>query len=172
MKLLLTINSEHASQSNVNDYPIREAVRAVVLDKESRIALLYVSKNKYYKLPGGGIESSESHLEALKRECREEIGCDVEVMGELGMIVEYRKFCKLKQISYCYFAKTVGLKKKPQFTAEELEDGFENRWLTYKEALFVLKNNKAIGVEGGLYIAPRDLTILQSAEEFLRELKV
>ena len=39
-------------------------------------------------LPGGGAEFGETLHEALHRECREEIGCDVEI-GPLRFIREY-----------------------------------------------------------------------------------
>src|SRR5690606_24202987 len=94
-------------------YPVREAARAVMLDSENRISLLHVTTEMYYKLPGGGMESGESPLEALQRECSEETGCEVTVIEEIGSIVEYRKFCMLKQISYCYLARIKGEKGKP-----------------------------------------------------------
>ena len=52
----------------------RKAVRAVVFDDENKVALINVLNRSYYKLPGGGIEESESMEDALKRECLEEIG--------------------------------------------------------------------------------------------------
>jgi len=42
----------------------------------------------HYNLPGGGVESNESILEAVKREAKEEASIDVEV-GPLAFVYEY-----------------------------------------------------------------------------------
>jgi 8-oxo-dGTP diphosphatase len=165
MKQLALINPENATESEVSNYSTREAVRAVVFDSENNVALLHVSNEKYYKLPGGGIEGDEDHASALKRECVEEIGADVEIIGEIGSIVEYRKMFSLKQTSYCYLAKVVGVRGEPNYTQEELEGGFKLLWAPFDEALSLLQNNIATSIEGGKYIVPRDLIFLQQAKQ-------
>jgi 8-oxo-dGTP pyrophosphatase MutT (NUDIX family) len=170
MRLLETINPEHVSQNEASIYPVREAARAVVTDNEGQIALLHVSRDQYYKLPGGGIETSEDSIVALRRECLEEIGCEIEVIDEIGMIVENRKFCSLKQISYCYFAKIKGHKGEPHFMEDEIEEGFEAVWVTYEKAVELLSENEAKGLEGRLYIVPRDRKFLISAQKFIKEI--
>lgn len=59
MKELFVLNPEHASDTEIRTFAVREAVRAVVFDYEGNIALLHVAKKNYYKLPGGGIEGAE-----------------------------------------------------------------------------------------------------------------
>jgi 8-oxo-dGTP diphosphatase len=167
MKELITLNPENVSEEEANSYPIREAARAVVVDEDSNIALLYASLKKYYKLPGGGLEDTEDTLVGLQRECREEIGCDIEVMGEIGMVVEYRKMFNLKQISYCYFARVQGTKGSPEFTESELQDGFEVVWLPHEKALALVAEDITTDPEGKMYIIPRDTAVLKAAEEFL-----
>ncbi|MEK7608220.1 MAG: NUDIX domain-containing protein [Patescibacteria group bacterium] len=163
MQELKLINPENASEEEVKTYRAREAARAIVIDEDEMIALLHVSKEGYYKLPGGGIEESEDRLMALKRECQEEIGSEVEIIEEIGSIVEYRKIFKLKQISYCYLAKVKGAKGYPNFTEGELENGFEQIWLPYEKALEVVANSKANNIEGSAYIVPRDTIFLETA---------
>jgi hypothetical protein len=53
MKQLKLINPENVSEEEVKNYSTREAGRAVVFNENKNIALLYVSKENYYKLPGG-----------------------------------------------------------------------------------------------------------------------
>lgn len=50
----------------------RRRATAVVVDKRGRILLVLHRGEKYYSLPGGGIDGSESSLEAAIREVREE----------------------------------------------------------------------------------------------------
>lgn len=56
----------------------RDAVRVVVLDSKSRILLFHTwhtqHPEKWWELPGGGIEAGETYLEAAIRELAEETG--------------------------------------------------------------------------------------------------
>ena len=81
--------------------------------------LFSLYKLNYYKLPGGGVEEGEDLQIALKRECKEEIGCNVEIIREVGQINEYRKMFNIKQISFCFLAKVVGGKGEPELTEGE-----------------------------------------------------
>lgn len=84
MELIKILNPENASEQEVVKFKVRTAVRAVVYDKDNNIAVLNVSKQYYYKLPGGGVEEGEDIPMALKRECREELGCDIKIHSEVG----------------------------------------------------------------------------------------
>ena len=52
-------------------------VAAVVLDANERILLIKTAKAGW-ELPGGRVENGEDFIAALKREVREETGCDIE----------------------------------------------------------------------------------------------
>ncbi|MCC6710924.1 MAG: NUDIX domain-containing protein, partial [Candidatus Pacebacteria bacterium] len=115
---------------------------------------------------GGGINPGENKLTALKRECLEEIGCEIEITAELGKIIEYRKMWQLQQISYCYLAKITGPKGLSNFTKKELADGFQQLWLPYPKALSLVSTNQALNSEGKNYIVPRDTLILELAKKY------
>ncbi len=170
MEQLKLINPEQVSEDAVKSYPVRKAARAVVFDDEKNVALLHVSKAGYYKLPGGGLEESENVEIALVRECQEEIGCEVEIIAEIGSIVEYRKMFTLTQISYCYLAKVKGKKGTPHFTDEELENGFKQVWLPYEKAIEVTTQSATSDFEGSAYIVPRDIIFLETAKKYLSNL--
>lgn len=170
MKRLAILNPENVSDDEVKKYSIRRASRAIVFDENKLIALLNVSKEKYYKLPGGGVEKLEDFKKALKRECFEEIGSNIDIIAELGSIVEYRKSFNLKQISYCYIARLKGKKEESSFTKKELRQGFNSIWLPYDEALSVLSKNIAISFEGATYIVPRELIFFKKAKQYLDKL--
>lgn len=166
MDQLKLINPEQASEEEVKSYPVRNAARAVVFDNEKNVALLHVSKFGYYKLPGGGVEESEDIKTALQRECREEIGCEIEILGEIGSIVEYRKMFNIKQISYCYIAKLKGEKGVPNFDEGETEEGFKEVWMPYDKAMEAITQNIASNFEASAYIVPRDIIFLEAAKKY------
>jgi len=59
--------------------PVRTAVRAVILKGRS-LWMIHLRKTKEYKFPGGGIESGEMLMEALKREVMEETGREIDIV--------------------------------------------------------------------------------------------
>jgi len=168
MKYLKLINPENATEEEVSNYKVREAVRAVVVDNEGKIALLHVVNENHYKLPGGGIEEGEDKTLALKRECKEEIGCDVEIGEEFCAIAEYRKLAQLKHTSYCYTAKVISNKGSLDLTDEEKERGSELVWMTYDEAIKAMSESNPHSLVCISYIAPRDFAILEESKSYLK----
>ena len=170
MHLLKTINPEKVDENNISDWQYRKAARAVVFDGENKIGLLNVSSKNYFKLPGGGIEEGEDIKIALDRECEEELGVQVEVLKEIGSIIEYRAQFKLHQTSYCFLAKTSSNKNAPDFTDEEKSSGFEIVWVEPKEALRLLNLKQTSDYEGK-FIEERDFCFLNKALEVAEVLK-
>ena len=162
MQLLATFNPENVSELAADLYRRREAARAVVIDDADMVALLYVKDGNYYKLPGGGIKQGEDPVTALKRECLEEVGVEIEVLDDIGVIVEYKKPFNLKQTSYCYVARVKGEKGMPAFTKKEIKEGFELAWVAVNDAKQLLAEGRPTTLESSDYIIPRDRLILET----------
>lgn len=135
MKILKIFNDENVSQDNTDLFEKRRSVRGIVIDSENKIALLYSNKFKYYVLPGGGVEEGESIDQAIIRECKEEIGCDVEITGEVGKTIEVREKDNLTNEAHCYVLKLIGEKQKPEFMGDEIEDDFITMWVSVEKAI-------------------------------------
>jgi len=160
MKLLKTIEFEKLSPEEIKKFKLRQAARAVVFDREGKIALLFVSKKNYHKLPGGGVEKGENIEEALRRECREEIGCEIKITGEIGMTIEHRTKWEIKQEAFCYSAEVVGMKGQPAFTDDEIEDNFSVLWVSLNEATEILETDQSDDYQWK-FIKARELTFLR-----------
>ena len=161
MSPIAIINPEQVTALVVATYTVRPAARAVVFDTDGRIALLYVAKQGYYKLPGGGIEAGEDILAALERECREEIGCNIFVGESLGEVHEYRAQSLQHQISYCFTAQVDGPVGLPAFTPEEIADGFTLEWYVPEQAQMILESQTPDDY-AGQFITLRDTAILKT----------
>lgn len=175
MNPFLVIDETHIDPSlppaSREGYSLREAARAVVTDAEGKIALLHVTRARYYKLPGGGIENDEEPTETLARELQEEIGCNVEVVEGLGTVQEFRYYWNMNQLSYCYLARVVGNKGTPDFTEQERSEGFEIVWAkNINEAIYLLESSattadpKALNIT---FMRLRDVAIAEKAKRYL-----
>jgi len=97
--ILKKLHSKHMIDIEVIDSKIdihkpqdkREVVRGVCIHKRE-ILVVYPNNELIYGLPGGGIESNESHQDALKREMNEEVGAeDIKILNYLGKMTTFRK---------------------------------------------------------------------------------
>jgi 8-oxo-dGTP diphosphatase len=171
MKQLLLITEPEVNPGlktiDVSSFGKRDAARAVITDHDGQVFLLNVSVHKYHKLPGGGIDEGEDIPEALKRELLEEIGCEAEVITEVGSIIEHRDFEKLVQTSYCFLARQTGQQRASALEEGELAEGmFEVKAKNIDEAIALLEKDKPDNVEGK-FIQKRDLTFLKAAKPLL-----
>ena len=80
-------------------YTFRKSARGIILNDRGEMAVQHLRKYDFYKLPGGGVEKGESIEEALKREILEEVGCAIDIVREIGVVIEYRD--DLLQILFC-----------------------------------------------------------------------
>jgi len=118
----------------------RKAVRAVIY-QHHKLLMVYSANVGDYKFPGGGILPGESHLEALKRETREEVGAALMQMGTLlGLMDEFDLAIEpgyefFKMTSFYY---PVSIQK--HLTHQHLDDyekelGFTPAWVSLEEAI-------------------------------------
>lgn len=135
MKILKTINVENLSEKVIETYKKRETARAVIFDSENKIAMLYLGLHGFYMVPGGGIEKGETILKALHRECREEAGCEIKDVQEMGVVASHRSQYKRTEYSHFHVAHLKGEKMKPKYTKEEIEEKTELHWMDIGDAI-------------------------------------
>ena len=162
MELLGEIKDGDYSLHNP-DIKMRKAARAILFDDQDLMPLLFVEKFDYYKIPGGGIEGDESTYNALIRECREEVGCEIDVLGEVGKTQEYRHEWNEYQKSYCYYGKIVS-KGLPNFSEKEIKSGFRVIWVILDDAIRLVKNAKPKNY-AGRHNQKRDTIFLEKMKE-------
>jgi 8-oxo-dGTP diphosphatase len=142
-------------------YELRKTARAILLNKDEQIATVFLARDNFHKLPGGGLETTEDLDSALQREIQEEVGCACKIVEELGVVIEYRAKYDLLQISYGFVATLVGEIKNPTLDDKEIEEGLQIEWLTAHSALEIMKREKPTRYEGGFILA-REIAFLES----------
>ena len=106
--------------------------------------LAVVKTPKGYFLPGGGLENGESDVQCIKRECLEEIGCEVQVQN---FVCSAEKFVQHPTLGYFhpiqrFYCGKIGEKRQ---LPKETDHHFE--WLDWQKAqnsLFVDMQNWAV----------------------------
>ena len=168
MDLLKELSNKDIGEQNKKvKYELRKAARTVLFNK-NKVALLFVSKYGYHKLPGGGIEENETIKEGLKREIVEETACNTKIKNELGIIIEYRDDVNELQISYCFIAEVIKILKTNLFTDEEKEEGYELQWVSLDEAIKLIEKEKPSNYIGK-FIVKRDLIFLKKAKDLINQ---
>ena len=119
------------------EYRTRTGVYALMVDDQGFVVLVGRVDSDLHELPGGGLESGESHEEGLSRELREELGWSIQVGSYLGMAVQYTtmspsgRYYKLE--GHFYTA------KKLQEISGKIEDDHEERRLSFPDAIRKVK---------------------------------
>ena len=120
----------------------RTTVKAVVLNNKGRFGFVTNPVHGFCLLAGGGAESGNLEKE-IKRECDEEINFEVEVLGEVGRVHEYRNRDAVEYETVCFVVKTIKESGKDMRTEEEKENGLCTVWLDEDEAVNVLEKQAA-----------------------------
>lgn len=143
----------------------RTAARAVVFNSDGNVALLHSSTYGYHKLPGGGIETGETPEQALERELLEEIGCGIKDIKPLGYVEEFRGRYGLKQISYCYTARTNEYLCDRALEQDEINHGLEPVWMPLGKAIEILERQEipSSDLYESVFMRARDLAILEES---------
>ena len=115
--------------------------RAIIIDKDE-VILLFRRKLKdgvlkeYYAIPGGGQEENETIEECVKREIKEELSLDVEIVKYLDKVEDE------KNIGYVYQVKIIGGELK--LGGEELEQNNPNNYYEPRRIKLTEIDNKEL----------------------------
>lgn len=152
----------------------REIVRAIVVDAEGYFYFNRLEREDMFcrgtviETAGGGVETGEALTDAIRRELREELGAEVEILAEIGTVSDYYNLIHRHNINHFYLCRAVSFGETAMTEAEVNAFHLSTLKLTYEEALA----EYARCCEGSLgrLIAARELPILRQAKEMLNTL--
>ncbi len=154
----------------------RTTIRAIIYENQ-KLLMVYSKDFNDYTFPGGGLKKDEDHIDALKRELKEELGAnDVYDIIPYGYIEEKRFGLDAHidevylQTSYYYQCKIRDIGSQ-NLNAREEKHGAEPIFVTLEDA--IKTNQEAIRTnhhhKGMQTVLPREIIVLKDIKEHLNE---
>ena len=149
----------------------RTVVRAIVFDEEDKFYFVRAVRDDDFgkatliETSGGGVEENEELLDAIKRELKEELGVEVDVVCKIGVVSDYYNLIHRHNINNYFLCKVKSFGDK-NLTKEEMDDfHLSTLRLSYEEACkeYEYRANTKLGK----LISNRELPILHRAKEIL-----
>lgn len=151
----------------------RKIVRAIVFDDQENYYFVRAKRDDDFgkatliETSGGGVEAGEDLETALKRELKEELGAEVEIMHKIGIVSDYYNLIHRHNINNYYLCKITSFGEK-HLTRAEIEDfHLSTLRLSYRDAEEEYK--KCAETKIGKLIAARELPVLRRAKVLLGE---
>ena len=151
----------------------REIVRAIVVDEQNNYYFMRAVRDDDFgkatiiETSGGGVERGENLPEAIKREMKEELGAEVEILCKIGVVSDYYNLIHRHNINHYYLCKAQSW-GETCMTQDEIERfHLSTLKLSYEEA--VREYEKCADGKLGRLIANRELPIVRRAKELIDE---
>ncbi|KRL23207.1 NUDIX domain-containing protein [Lactobacillus gallinarum] len=149
----------------------RKIVRAIVFDDQENYYFVRAKRDDDFgkatliETSGGGVEAGEDLETALKRELKEELGAEVEIMHKIGIVSDYYNLIHRHNINNYYLCKVTSFGEK-HLTKDEIEDfHLSTLRLSYRDA--EKEYQKCAETKIGKLIADRELPVLRRAKVLL-----
>lgn len=124
----------------------RQIVRAIVVDDQQDFYFVRAKRDDNFgkatliETFGGGVEASEDLETALKRELKEKLGAEVEIITKIGVVSDYYNLIHRHNINNYYLCEVTSFGEK-HLTKDEIEDfHLSTLRLSYRDAEEEYKN--------------------------------
>ena len=152
----------------------RRIARAIVYDGDGFFYFVRVNRHDQFgngafiETSGGGIEAGEEPETAIRRELKEELGAEVDIICKLGVVSDYYNLIHRHNVNHYYLCKLLSL-GSTAMTEEEISDcQLSTLRLTYEEA--VAEYRKYADTPWGSLLCQRELPILEQAKKVMEGL--
>lgn len=149
----------------------RQIVRAIVTDADGWFYFVRAERDDEFgratliESSGGGVEPGEALDTAIRRELREELGAEVDLLCLLGTVSDYYNLIRRHNLNHYYLCRVRSFGQK-QLTPDEIEDfHLSTLKLRYEEAVREYERRACTPL--GRLIAARELPVLRRAQALL-----
>ncbi|MBQ4423090.1 MAG: NUDIX hydrolase [Clostridia bacterium] len=149
----------------------RMIVRAIVFDDAKRLYFVRAVRNDEFgaatliETSGGGVEPGEDLVTAIRRELKEELGADVDVLGKIGVVSDYYNLIRRHNVNNYYLCRVRSFGER-HLTDDEI-DRFHLSVLMLRFEDAVREYERRTDSPLGRLIAARELPVLRRAMELL-----
>ena len=149
----------------------RPIVRAIVFDDAGYFYFVRVRRDDQFgkatliETSGGGVESGEDLVSAIRRELKEELGADVDVIRKIGVVSDYYNLIHRHNINNYYLCKVRSFGDK-HLTEDEI-DCFHLATMKLRYDDAVAEYERCADTPLGRLLRQRELPVLQRAKALL-----
>ena len=146
-------------------------MRAIEVDDEGYLYFVRAFREDAFgkatliETSGGGVEPGEVLTDAIRRELKEELGAEVEVLAEIGIISDYYNLIHRHNINHYYLCRALSFGEKHLMPDEIEQFHLSTLRLTWEEADTEYRLRACTPI--GRLIANRELPVLRRAKEML-----
>lgn len=119
----------------------RTIVRGIVVDQAGNVAIFNKRNANEYKLPGGVVKTGEDVEETFLKEIKREIGCEIEIIEDIGIVEEHMGQDNIVQETYVYVGRVLE-KGKIDYNNQEIDEFGKVMWVSPEEALKLISDYK------------------------------
>lgn len=124
-----------------NNVKKRIIVRGIIVDQSGSVAIYNKRIENVYQLPGGVVKDGDSPEDTFLREIKRIIGCDIEIIEDMGIIEEHMIQDEIDQDVYVFVGRVLE-KGKIDYQAQEVDEFGKVMWVTPEEALKLTSDYK------------------------------
>lgn len=149
----------------------RKIVRAIVFDEEKKFYFVRIHRDDSFgkatliETSGGGVEKGEDLETAIQRELKEELGAEVEILQEIGIVSDYYNHVHRHNINHYFLCKVRSFGEKNLMPYEIRDFYMESLKLSYEEA--IREYEKCSNTKLGRLIAQREVPVLEEVKKML-----
>lgn len=119
----------------------RMIVRGIIVDQSGAVAIFNKRVENDYRLPGGVIKNDESPEDTFLKEIKREIGCEIEIIEDIGIVEEHMAQDDIVQETYVYVGRVLE-KGKIDYNNQEVDEFGKVMWVSPEEALKLISDYK------------------------------
>lgn len=149
----------------------RQIARAIVFDDFGYFYFVRAIRNDIFgkatliETAGGGAEPGEELTKAIRRELKEELGVEIDIVCKIGVVSDYYNLIHRHNMNNYYLCKVNSFGEK-KLTQDEIECfHLSTLKMTFEDA--VKEYEKCSNTKLGRLVANRELPVLRQAKEII-----